>query len=116
MKFQRPRGKSALTLVELLVVIATIAILAALLLPALSRSMQRARQIQCVNNVRQLGQAMLQFVSDYRAYPFDENITFTKNGKQYSFESWDETLNRELDGVNNPTASGYLQKGVWKCP
>jgi len=57
------------TLVELLVVIAIIAILAALLLTAVSRAKGRALQIQCVNNVRQLGIALQGFVTDNNVYP-----------------------------------------------
>lgn len=55
---------AAFTLIELLVVIAIIAILAALLLPALSAAKEKGRQIQCLNNLKQITTAMLIYADD----------------------------------------------------
>jgi prepilin-type N-terminal cleavage/methylation domain-containing protein len=116
------------TLIELLVVIAIIAVLAALLLPALSRAKQQGQKIECMNNLRQLQLAWQLYADDHDGWLprnsfgqssglFDFKYAWTAGWMDYSNDNSDNTNTWIM--LNNPFGSvgAYTQNpGIYKCP
>ena len=114
-RIRGPTGRGsrrAFTLLELLVSVAIIALLAALLLMAVSRAKARAQQIQCANNLRQLGLSLQAYLADLHGYP----VLLTSTNRYSGMERfWIGQL--EQEGLANPKLStNFYYTGVWSCP
>ena len=110
----------AFTLVELLVVIALIAVLAGILLASLSAAHARAKELVCSNNLRQLDVGLAGFVAQYHEYPLGHNPLYWSGVLQHYGTDWRSALFWQLFGQESKwpltPVNDLRDQGVFRCP
>ena len=114
---KRKSGRRTFTLIELLVVIAIIAILAAMLLPALNKARDQAHKTSCLNNMKTMGLGVGQYVSENNVFPYFNSIV---DGFRKGFSSWKAQIMPYIMPVNPDPAESVRGKqmctGPFLCP
>lgn len=99
----------AFSLIELLVVVAIIGLLAAILMPALSRAREQTRQVACRNNVRSIWTGILAYTLEFNdRVPFMEDVNLTDPNADPFDRDYPTTVGNVLEK--------HVNEGSWRCP
>ncbi len=122
----RPNARQALTLVEVLVVIAIIGVLVAILLPAVQAAREAARSTECKSNLRQIGIAVLQYYDVYHGHfflhhPYDADVTAQEAASDSFAEIyWEDKLTPFIGGAHEANEQlakqGIIVDMIYRCP
>ena len=128
------QGKKCFTLIELLVVIAIIAILAAMLLPALGKVKQTSKLAACTSNIKQLGMGIINYGNDYKDFLLPKETgsqssvgECSKGMTEPLYKSWNmyiaPYIGMNLDGltdihttIRDTSVPNEYRNGIMKCP
>ncbi|HET6454959.1 MAG TPA: DUF1559 domain-containing protein [Armatimonadota bacterium] len=112
------RKREGFTLVELLVVIAIIIILAAILFPVFARAREKALQTKCINNLKQMGEAVAMYEDDYdNPMPFNvKDEPFTIATYHYTWKDLMEPYVKQLKGNHYAGELEEYEGELFKCP
>ncbi len=111
----RTHSRTAFTLIEMLVVIAIIALLASILIPTVSRAMQRARATKCLSSLRQIGIGVANFASENQGgLPL---VTNQRLGSSAEKQHWFDYLSEYVGGEGEERVDPLDRNSVfWGCP
>lgn len=115
--FGTQEGTIGFTLIELLSVIAIVGVLGSIATTSVLKAKNRAKQLKCISNARQLSAGISLFVTDHGEYPLGMNKGFFDGKDRAHSPAWMVSIQKQLASGELPSAGAdWLLSGIWDCP